>query len=87
MVKKVNLPKRSKVFTVKHIGVKPLNDRQKVLNKSVSKFRFTVERTFGGITKCFDGNIARYVGMAKTETQHYLQSICYNLKRASRLII
>lgn len=71
----------------KAIKGKPLNERQKLFNKTVSTFRYTVERTFGGITKWFGGDIARYVGMAKTETQHYLQSICYNLKRAPRLII
>lgn len=110
LVKKVNLPKRSKVYAdkayrsksstqflssmgfknrihYKAVKGKPLNERQKKFNKTVSSCRYTVERTFGGINKWFGGNIARYVGKAKTETQHYLQSICYNLKRAPRLII
>jgi IS5 family transposase len=66
---------------------KALTIRQKGFNRRVSAFRYTVERTFGGISKWFGGGVARYVGLAKTESQHYLQSICYNLKRAPRLII
>lgn len=65
----------------------PLNERQKLFNNAVSKSRYTVERTFAGIHKWFGGHVARYVGIAKTETQHYLQSMCYNLKRAPRLIM
>lgn len=71
----------------KAVKGKPLNDRQKQFNRRVSSFRYTVERTFGSISKWFGGAVARYVGKAKTETQHYLQSICYNLKRAPQLII
>ena len=65
----------------------PSTDGLLLFNKRVSTFRYTVERTFGSIQKWFGAGIARDVGLAKTNTQHLLESICYNLKRAPRLII
>ena len=46
-----------------------------------------VERTFGSIKKWFGGNTARYVGLEKTHTQHVLQAIAHNLKRAPGIIV
>ena len=43
---------------------------------------YYVERTFGSIKKWFGGDKACYVGLDKTHTQHSLQAIAYNLKRA-----
>jgi len=71
----------------KAVRGKSLTKWQKQFNKRVSTFRYTVERTFGSIQKWFGAGITRYVGLAKTNTQHLLESICYNLKRAPRLII
>ena len=71
----------------KAVRNKPLTERQKKFNRLVSKCRYTVERTFGGISKWFTGGIAKYVGKSKTHTQHILESISYNLKRSPRLII
>ena len=51
------------------------------------KTRWVVERTFGSIKKWFGGGTARYKGLKKTHTQHVLQAIAYNLKRAPGIIV
>ena len=51
----------------------------------VSKRRYTVERTFGGQVKWLGAGLAKYEGLAKTHSQHILESIAYNLKRLPRL--
>ena len=66
---------------------KPLTDWQLKFNKQVSKFRYTVERTFGSNIRWFKAGFAKYVGTAKTHTQHILESIAYNLKRSPILIV
>ena len=66
---------------------RPLTHWQKVFNKLISKSRWVVERTFGSIKKWFGGNTARYVGLEKTHTQHVLQAIAHNLKRAPGIIV
>ncbi len=53
-------------------------------NKLIAKKRYVIERTFGGIKKWFRAGVARYKGIAKTHTQHVLEAIAYNLKRAPR---
>ena len=65
----------------------PLTEWQLKFNKQVSKFRYTVERTFGSNVRWFKAGIAKYVGIAKTHTQHILESIAYNLKRSPVLIV
>lgn len=65
---------------------KPLSARQKLRNKLISKHRYKVERTIGGIKKWFTGGVCRYVGIEKTHTQHVLQAIAYNLKRSPQLV-
>lgn len=66
---------------------RPLSEWQKLFNKLISKTRWVVERTFGSIKKWFAGHKARYMGLAKTHTQHILQAIAHNLKRAPGLIV
>ena len=61
---------------------RPLSRRAIQRNKLISKLRYIVERTFGGQKRWFDAGTARYVGWAATHTQHVLEAICYNLKRA-----
>ena len=41
-----------------------------------------MERTLGGMKRWFNCGLARYVGLAKTHTQHLLEAIAYNLYRA-----
>ena len=66
---------------------RPLTPWQQLFNKLISKTRWVMERTFGSITKWFGGDQARYMGLDKTHTQHILQAIAYNLKRAPRIIV
>jgi len=71
----------------KAVKNKPLTDREQMFNKWVSKTRYTVERTFGSMSKWFGAGIAKYIGETKTHAQHLLESIAYNLKRSPNLII
>jgi IS5 family transposase len=71
----------------KEVKNKPLTEEQKARNSLYSKERYMVERTFGSMVLWFGSGLTRYVGKAKTHTQHLLESICYNLKRAPKIII
>jgi IS5 family transposase len=64
-----------------------LTELQKKYNRLISKKRWVVERTFGGMRRWFRCGTARYVGLAKTYTQHLLEAIAYNLYRAPGLIM
>jgi IS5 family transposase len=66
---------------------RPLTEWQKKYNRLISKKRWVVERTFGGMRRWFGCGLARYVGLAKTHTQHLLEAIAYNLYRAPGLIM
>jgi len=66
---------------------KPLTHWQKKYNHLVSKKRWVVERTFGGMHRWFHCGVARYVGLAKTHTQHLMEAIAYNLYRAPGIIM
>lgn len=66
---------------------KPLKDREKQFNIMVSKTRYTVERTFGSMSKWFRAGVAKYIGQIKTHAQHLLEAMAYNLKRSPNLII
>jgi IS5 family transposase len=54
-------------------------------NKRIAQTRYMVERTFGSIKRWFRAGESRYVGLAKTHSQHVLESIAYNLKRLPNL--
>jgi IS5 family transposase len=56
-------------------------------NKLIGKRRYKVERVFGSIKRWFSGGVARYVGLAKTHSQHLLEGLCYNLYRAPNIFI
>ncbi len=64
----------------------PLTKWEKRFNKLISKTRFKVERTFGGIKLWFDGGTARYRGIKKTHTQNLMEAMCYNLYRSPGII-
>jgi IS5 family transposase len=66
---------------------RPLSDWQKEYNRLISKKRWVVERTFGGMRRWFHCGKARYVGLAKTHTQHLLEAIAYNLYRSPGIIM
>jgi IS5 family transposase len=65
----------------------PLTPWQKKYNRLISKKRWVVERTFGGMRRWFGCGMARYVGLAKTHTQHLLEAIAYNLYRSPGIIM
>lgn len=66
---------------------KPLTKTEILFNKLISKERYKVERTFGGMVRWFGAGKARYIGKLKTHTQHVLQAIAYNLYRTPGLIM
>lgn len=60
---------------------KDMSTWAKKFNKSVSKIRYAIERTFGGMKRWGSGGKARYIGKAKNHTQHIFEAIAYNLYR------
>jgi IS5 family transposase len=65
---------------------RPLTKWQTAFNKLISKERWVVERTFGGMSRWFGAGTARYKGLDKTHGQHVMEAIAYNLKRAPGLV-
>ena len=65
---------------------RPLTPWEKEFNKIISKYRYKVERTFGGMSRWFGAGIARYKGMKKVHGQHVMEAIAYNLKRSPKLV-
>ena len=59
---------------------------QKRYNKAISKTRWVVERTFGGMVRWFRAGVTRLKGRQKVHTQHVLEAIAYNLKRSPGLL-
>lgn len=66
---------------------RPLTYWQTIFNKLISRQRYKVERTLGGMVRWFGAGRARYVGLQKTHTQHVLEAIAYNLYRTPGLIV
>ena len=71
----------------KAVRNKPLTFREGLLNKAISRTRYKVGRTFGGIKLWFGGGVARYVGIEKMHTQHLMQAIAYNLYRSPGIVM
>jgi IS5 family transposase len=65
---------------------RPLTIWQQNFNKLVSKSRYVVERTFGGMKKWFGAGRARYKGLSKVHAQHVMEAISYNTYRAPGLV-
>ncbi|MEO9022941.1 MAG: IS5 family transposase [Ginsengibacter sp.] len=65
---------------------KVLTSHEQRFNKIVSKVRYKIERTFGGTQRWFKTGIARYVGKAKTHTQHLMEAMAYNLYRSPGIV-
>jgi transposase, IS5 family len=66
---------------------KPLNARQKAVNKFISKRRFIVEQCFGTIKRIFNFSRASYFTREKVETQFWLKATCFNLLKAVNKVI
>ena len=71
----------------KAVKNKSLTNTQTRFNRMVSKTRYKVERTFGGISRWFGGGIANYVGIAKTHTQHLMEAMAYDLYRSLEIVM
>lgn len=71
----------------KAVKNKPITNHQQRINKIVSKTRYTIERTFGSMVCWFKAGVARYVGKAKTHTQHLMEAIAYNLYRSPGIVV
>jgi len=65
---------------------KPLGEWQTKFNKAISKTRFKIERTFGGIKLWFNAGKCRYIGRNKTHSQHLMESIAYNIYRVPNMV-
>ncbi|GKS69812.1 hypothetical protein W03_18160 [Nitrosomonas sp. PY1] len=66
---------------------KSLIARQIQRNRSITKARYVIERTFGSQTRWFGSKILRYRSLAKAHAWHILQAMEYNLKRLPRLYV
>jgi IS5 family transposase len=71
----------------KAVKNKPITNHQQKFNKIVSKTRFKIERTFGSMVCWFKAGVARYIGKAKTHTQHLMEAIAYNLYRSPGIVV
>ena len=65
---------------------KPLTEWEKKFNREISRCRYVVERTFGGMKRWFGAGRARYKGKDKVHGQHVMEAISYNLYRAPGLV-
>jgi IS5 family transposase len=61
---------------------KPLTEREKLINKLISKKRYVVERAFGTLKRRFEFTRASYAGVRKVQAQITLKAICVNLLKA-----
>jgi len=66
---------------------RPLTKWEVRFNKLISKNRYKVERTFGGMSRWFGAGIARYKGLGKVHCQHVMEAIAHNLKRSPGLVV
>jgi len=55
-------------------------------NKSISKVRFVVERSFGGIKSRFNMYRSKYMGLVKTHNSFVLRAFAYNLIRCTKIL-
>jgi IS5 family transposase len=65
---------------------KPLTQWQIKFNQIISKTRYKVERTAGSIKRWFNAATTRYIGLAKTHTQHLMEAMAYNLYRSPNIV-
>lgn len=65
---------------------KPLTVWQARFNQIISRTRYKAERTIGSMKRWFRAATARYIGLAKTHTQHLMEAIAYNLYRSPGIV-
>ncbi len=64
----------------------PLKEEERERNRSLSKFRYVVEQTFGSLKGRYGLFCSRYVGKLKTQAEFMLCSIGFNLREAAKMI-
>jgi len=65
---------------------RPLTVDEKARNRSISKFRYVVEQTFGTLKRRYGLFRARYVGRLKTQGEFLLCSMAFNLRKAVTML-
>ena len=71
--------------SIMHKGQK--TERERNVNKAISKVRYKAERTFGSMHRWFGAGVAGYVSLAKPHAQHIMEAIAYNLYRTPGIIV
>ena len=66
---------------------KPLTYWQIRFNQLISKTRYKVESTAASMKRWFRAAAARYVGLARTHTQHLMEAMAYNLYRSPGIVL
>mgnify|MGYP001187775567 FL=1 len=61
-------------------------EETKAFNHSVSKQRYRVERSFGGLKKHFGWSRSIYMGLQKTADYLFMGAIAFNLKRSLKIL-
>jgi IS5 family transposase len=65
---------------------RPLTEEEKARNRTISRFRYVGEQTFGTLKRRYGLFRARYVGRLKTQAEFLLCSIAFNLRKAATLL-
>jgi len=65
---------------------KPLEDKDKVVNKRKSQTRARVEHVFGDIHQKMKKVIVRQIGLVRNAAAITMMNICYNMRRSSFLL-
>jgi len=79
--------KKKNHITKKAKKNQPLTAWEMRFNKLISRTRYKIERTFGGMKRWFSIRSARSRGLAKMHTQNLMEAIAYNLYRSLGIIV
>ena len=64
----------------------PGNETTVNRNKSISRRRYVVERTFGSLKRSYGWGRTRYIGLPKTTFYLQMRCLAFNIKRAMKFI-
>lgn len=70
----------------KGVRNKPLNEKQKAMNKEKSKVRVRVEHIFGFMDNSMKDKVSRYIGLTRTEAAVGMKNLVYNLFRYEQIV-
>ena len=63
-----------------------MSEETKAFNHAISKQRYRVERSFGGLKKHFGWGRSIYMGLQKTADYLFMGAIAFNLKRSIKIL-